>query len=398
MLQLKEDFPLLKEKIKVYLDSAATTQKPLCVIEAITCFYKEEYATVHRAIYDLSLQATEKYEGTRKLVKKFLHAAYEEEIIFTKGTTEGINLVAASFGKAFIEPGDEILITAMEHHSNIVPWQIMARERRATLNVVAIDANAEIILEDFKKKISSRTKIVSVAHIANSTGTQNPIEEIIEIAHSYGAKVLIDGAQSAAHLEVDVQALGCDFFVFSGHKIYGPTGIGILYGKKELLEKMPPYQAGGDMVDKVTFEETTFQKLPLKFEAGTPLIAEVIALREAIRYINSIGLKNIAAHENALLEHATKKLLEIEGIKIIGTAKKKGPILTFVVEGAHPLDIATLLGLRGIAVRSGHLCAQPALAHFGLKAATRASFALYNTLEDIDFFIASLKEVLLALK
>ncbi len=400
--KIRQDFPMLAQKMQgnplLYLDSAATTYKPQCVIDAEATFYSSQYATVHRAVYDLSLQATEKYEEVRTLIKGFLNAEYREEIIFTKGTTEGINLVASSFGKAFIEEGDEILVSEMEHHSNIIPWQLLAQEKGAHLHVIPIDDKGEILLEELKKKISSKTKIVCVAHIANSTGTQNPIEEIIKIAHSFGARVLIDGAQSAPHIPIDLQKLDADFFVFSGHKIYGPTGVGVLYGKKELLDLMPPYQGGGDMVETVSFSKTTYRPLPLKFEAGTPLIAQVIALGAAMRYIQNIGLENIAAWENTLLEYATKKILEIEGLQLIGRAAIKGPILTFIIKGVHPLDLATFLSLRGIAVRSGHLCAQPTMQHFGITSATRASFAFYNTLEEIDFFIASLKEILPLLK
>lgn len=380
----KNDFPLLKGRSFIYLDSAATTHKPGRVIDALSHFYSEEYATVHRAIYDLSLKATEKYEGTRKLVKEFIGARYEEEIIFTKGTTESINLVASSF----IQEGDEVLISTMEHHSNIVPWQL----KKANLQVVPIDDKGEIIMSEFKKKISSRTKLVSIAHIANSTGTINPIEEIIAIAHSHGAKVLIDGAQAAAHLLLDMQKLDADFYCFSGHKMYGPTGIGILYGKRELLDLMPPYQGGGDMVDKVTFEKTTYQPLPLKFEAGTPLIAEVIALGAAIRYLQSVDVKN------NLLKVATEELLKIDGLKIIGTALKKGPIITFSVEGCHPLDLATLLSSKNICIRTGHLCAQPTMQHFGIKSAARASFGIYNTMDDVEIFVASLKQVISTLR
>ncbi len=369
----------------IYFDSAATTQKPKVVIDEITRFYAEEYGTVHRAVYDSCLKATEKYENARKLIKSFLHA---DEVIFTKGTTDAINLVASSF----IQEGDEVLISEMEHHSNIVPWQL----KRAKLIVIPIDDNGEIILSELKKKITKNTKLVSIAHIANSTGTQNPIEEIIEIAHAHGAKVLIDGAQSAPHIPVNLQKLDCDFFAFSGHKIYGPTGIGVLCAKKELLDQMPPYQGGGDMVDKVTFEKTTFQSSPLKFEAGTPHIAGVIGLGAAIKYIQEIGMETIAAKEQELLHYATERLTPL--VNILGTAKKKGAIITFVIPGIHPLDIGSFLNLKGIAVRTGHLCAQPTMARFGAVAAVRISFSFTNTFTEIDTFIAALREAILLLK
>ncbi len=369
----------------IYFDSAATTQKPKIVIDEITRFYSEEYGTVHRAVYDSCLKATEKYEAARRRIKSFLNA---DEVIFTKGTTDAINLVASSF----ISEGDEVLISEMEHHSNIVPWQL----RKAKLLVVPIDDKGEIILSEFKKKITKNTKLVSIAHIANATGTQNPIEEIIAIAHANGAKALIDGAQSAPHIPVDLQKLDCDFFAFSGHKIYGPTGIGVLSAKKELLEQMPPYQGGGDMVDKVTFEKTTFQPSPLKFEAGTPHIAGVIGLGVAIKYVQEIGLETIAAKEQELLHYATQKLTDL--VTIIGTAQKKGAIITFIIPGIHPLDIGSFLNLKGIAVRTGHLCAQPTMARFGITGAVRISFSFTNTFAEIDILVASLQEAISLLR
>ncbi|MBI3237091.1 MAG: SufS family cysteine desulfurase, partial [Chlamydiales bacterium] len=360
--KIRQDFPVLAEKMHgkplIYLDSAATTQKPLCVIDAMHKFYTKEYATVHRAVYDLASQATERYDQVRIRCQKFLNACFPEEIIFTKGTTDGINLVAHSFAKAFIQEGDEVIISVMEHHSNIVPWQIVCKEKGAILKHIPIDEKGDLILEEFEKLLTEKTKIVSIAHIANATGTINPIEEIIRLAHSYGAKVLIDGAQSAAHMPVDVQKLNADFYVFSGHKAYGPTGIGILYGKKTLLEKMPPYQSGGDMIEYVDLQTSTYQQLPLRFEAGTPPIAEVIGLGRALEYIESIGRDQIARWETELLEHATAKLQEIRGLKIIGTAKKKSAIISFCMKDLHPLDIGTLLDVRGIAIRTGNLCAQ----------------------------------------
>jgi cysteine desulfurase / selenocysteine lyase len=391
----KQDFPLLHtDQELIYFDSAATTQKPARVIAAIERFYAQEYGTVHRAIYRLAGQATERYQGVREEVKTFLNAASVEEIIFTKGTTEAINLVASSFGRAFIKPQDEIIISEMEHHSNIVPWQLLCERQGALLKVIPIDDSGALILEEFEKLLSDRTRLVSIAHIANATGTLNPVEKIIEMAHQWGAKVFIDGAQSAAHMPVDVQKLDADFFAFSGHKAFGPTGIGILYGKRALLDVMPPYQGGGDMIERVTFEETFYQEPPLRFEAGTPPIAQVIGLGEALAYIESIGRPQIAQCEQALLDYATSKLLEIPTLRLIGTAPRKGAILTFTIPGLHPLDIGTLLDLRKIAIRTGHLCAQPTMRRFGITTAARISFAPYNTFEEIDLFITAIQEVI----
>jgi cysteine desulfurase / selenocysteine lyase len=396
-MNVRDDFPIFEKKI-VYLDSAATTQKPRRVIEAMSRFYLENYGTVHRAVYSLAKEATASYVAVREQVKNFLNAASSDEIIFTKGTTEAINLVAHCFGKAFIEPGDEILISETEHHANLVPWQCLCLERQAHLKIIPVNDRAELLLEQYQSLLSERTKLVSLAHIANATGTEHPLAEVIALAHQKGAKVLIDGAQSASHLLVDVQKLDADFFAFSGHKAYGPTGVGILYGKRELLEKLPPFQAGGDMIQKVTFEKTTFQDPPLRFEAGTPMIAEVIGLGEALSYIESLGRMHIAAWEQALLKEATNRLLEIPDIRLIGTAQQKGPIISFVIPGIHPLDMGTFLDLRGIAVRTGHQCAQPTMQRFGITAATRLSFGVYNTLEDIDRFIHALKETLKMLR
>jgi cysteine desulfurase / selenocysteine lyase len=400
--KLRQEFPMLQQRLHgkpfIYFDSAATAQKPRSVIEAMNRFYSEEYATVHRSVYDFASHATSRYNDIRQQLKEFLNAAFVEEIIFTKGTTEAINLVAASFGKAFLQPGDEVLITAMEHHSNIVPWQLICQERGAHLKAIPINDRGELIFEAFEQLLTDRTKIVSLAHIANATGTLNPIEEIISCAHARGAKVLIDGAQSAAHIPVDVQKLKADFFVFSGHKAYGPTGIGVLYGKRALLEKMPPYQGGGDMIDEVTLESFSCQHSPLKFEAGTPMIAEVMGLGVAIHFIESLGRDRIAAWEQDLLEYATKRLGEIKGLRIIGTAPKKGAIISFIIDDLHPLDIGTLLDIRGIAVRTGHLCAQPTLKHFNVPSLTRISFGIYNTIEEIDIFVDALKEIILLLR
>jgi cysteine desulfurase/selenocysteine lyase len=402
MMRAREDFPIFKlhrnQHPLVYLDSAATAQKPQCVIDAISRFYSQEYATVHRAVYGLSGEATSHYCAIREKVRAFLNAAYTDEIIFTKGTTEGINLVADSFGKAFLHRGDEILVVETEHHANIVPWQKACKERGATLKVIPVKDTGEIDLHAYEALLSPRVKMVAIAHVVNSTGVLHPVEQIIRMAHGFQALVLVDGAQSAGHFSIDVQKMDADFFVFSGHKIYGPTGVGILYGKKSLLEALPPYQCGGDMIDRVTFTETTFQKPPLKFEAGTPLIAEVLGLGAALDYLEGLGKENVQEWEKKLLDYATAKIVEIPGLKIIGTAKAKGPIISFVVKNIHPLDIGTLLDLKNICVRTGHLCAQPTMARFGVPAVTRASFAVYNTLEEIDLFIHSLKEVLTILK
>ena len=392
---LRKDFPIFRDKNLIYFDSAATTQKPECVIEALSQFYTHEYATVHRSVYELAARATERYHHARSKVQQFLGAGAPEEIIFTKGTTEAINLVAATFGRAFIREGDEILISEMEHHSNIVPWQMLCKEKKIHLKVIPVNDRAEIVLSEYKKLLTSRTKLVSIAHIAGATGTVNPIEEIIDFAHQKGAKVFVDGAQSAPHLPVDVQQLDADFYAFSGHKAFGPTGIGVLYGKSALLEAMPPYQGGSDMIDKVSFEEgTTFQPPPLKFEAGTPLIAEVMGLGEAISYIERLGRAEIAAWEQQLLEYATDQLLQIPSLRIIGTAKHKGPIISFVIQGVHHLDLGTLLDAQEIAVRTGHHCAQPLMKRFKIPGTTRVSFAAYNTIEEIDIFIDKLKMIL----
>ncbi len=381
----------------VYLDSAATTLKPQSVIDAISNFYSNHYGTVHRAVYELAGESTAKYNAVRSQMQDFLHAKSSDEIIFTKGTTEAINLVAFSFGEAFMQPGDEILISAMEHHSNIVPWQLLAERKKAHLKIIPLLDNGEFDLEAYEKLLSSRTKLVSIAHISNVLGVINPLEKIIQAAHKKGAKVFVDGAQSAPHLKIDVQALGCDFFAFSGHKIYGPTGIGILYGKKELLEQMPPYQGGGDMIQTVTFEKTIFQPSPLRFEAGTPMIAEVIGLGAALDYVLSYGLDQIHAYEMTLMQHALDRLSQIEGIRILGPCENRTSLITFNIEGVHPLDAATLLDVQGIAIRSGHLCAQPLLNLFGFSAALRLSLASYNTIEEIDYFCNALKSVIFAL-
>lgn len=396
--KLRMDFPMLRQtmhgKPLIYFDTAATSQKPQSVIDAISDFYQNHYGTVHRGVYELAVNSSHGYQQARLKVKSFLNAAKMDEIIFTRGTTESVNMVAYSFGKAFVQRGDEILISAMEHHSNIVPWQMMCEERGAVLKVAPMNERGELILEEFEKLLTSKTRLVAITHIANSIGTINPIKKIISMAHAAGAKVLVDGAQSAPHFPIDVQDLDVDFFVFSGHKIYGPTGIGVLYGKEELLDKMPPYQGGGDMIDSVTFEKTTYNVLPLKFEAGTPMIAEVMGLGAALDYINKVGLQYICEWEHALLEYATTNLNQIKGLRIIGTAAQKGGIVSFVVDGIHSLDIGTMLDLKGIAVRTGHHCAQPVMRFFGVNSTVRASFGLYNTKEEIDQFVKALQEVI----
>lgn len=400
--KLRQDFPMLNQtmhgKPLIYLDTAATAQKPTAVIDAISHFYSHEYGTVHRAIYQLAAKSSENYEKTRQKAKSFLNAAQVEEVIFTRGTTESINLVAYSFGKAFIKPGDEILISAMEHHSNIVPWQIMCEDRGAILKVIPMNEYGELKMEEYASLLNSRTKLVAITHISNSLGTINPIKQIIAMAHQTGAKVLIDGAQSAPHFTIDVQDLDADFFVFSGHKLMGPTGIGVLYGKASLLDQMPPYQGGGDMIETVYFEKTTYNTLPLKFEAGTPLIAEVAGLGAAIDYIQGIGLEAIQKWENQLLVYATQHMEQIDELKIIGKAAHKGSLISFTIDKIHPLDLGTLLDLKGIAVRTGHHCAQPVMRFFDVPATTRASFAFYNTKEEIDSFITALKTVIQVLK
>lgn len=396
--KIRDEFPMLKKTINghpfIYLDSAATAQKPLSVIESITNFYQNQYGTVHRAVYSTAQFAGEAYQLVREKVASFINAATADEIVFTRGTTSAINIVANSFGRAFIQQGDEILITEMEHHSNIVPWQIMAEDRGAKLVVVPFKDTGELDFEMFKKLLNPCTKLVACTHISNALGTVNPIKEIITLAHSVNAKVLIDGAQSAPHIPIDVQELNADFFAFSGHKLFGPTGVGVLYGKRELLEVMPPFEGGGDMIDTVTFQKTTYNVPPLKFEAGTPMIAEVIALGAAIDFLKEIGMEKISAWEHELLGYLLPRISAIENLKVLGTTKNKSGIVTFTVEGVHPLDIATLLDLRGIAIRTGHLCVQPIMRHYGITSAARASLAFYNTKEEIDYFIVALKEVL----
>lgn len=400
--KLRDDFPMLKKtmhgKPLVYLDSAATAQKPQVVIDTLQKFYQDHYGTVHRAIYELSIKSTMSYQEARKKAKAFLNAAKESEIIFTRGTTESINMIAYSFGKAFLKPGDEIIISEIEHHSNIVPWQIACEDRGCHLRVIPCNDRGELILDEYKKLLNEKTKIVAFTHISNSLGTLNPIKQMIEWAHSVGAKVLVDAAQSAPHLPIDVQDLDVDFLAFSGHKIYGPTGVGVLYGKESLLEAMPPYQGGGDMIDTVTFPKTTYNTLPLKFEAGTPIIAEVIALGAALDYVKAIGLPAIYQWEHDVFLYATKKMEELPEVKIIGTAAQKGGIISFVVDKVHHLDVGTMLDLKGIAVRTGNHCAQPAMRHFGVTGTARLSLGLYNNKGEIDHFVGALKDCIVSLR
>ncbi len=395
--RVRADFPALRQKVHgrplVYLDNAATTQKPKPVLDALLGFYKRDCANVHRGIHALSERATRAYEEARQKVALFMNAARPEEIIFTKGTTEAINLVAQTFGRTVLRGGDEVLISELEHHSNIVPWQMLAEQTGARLRVAPINDRGEIVLDAFERMLGPRTRLVAVAHVSNALGTINPIKEIVGLAHRAGARVLVDGAQAAPHLKLDVRELDCDFYAFSGHKLYGPTGIGVLYGKAELLESLPPYQGGGDMIRSVTFEKTTYADPPHRFEAGTPPIAEAIGLGAAIEYVQRLGSEVIAAHEHRLLEAATAALEEVPGVRIVGRAKHKAAVVSFVVEGVHPHDVATILDHEGVAVRAGHHCAQPLMERLGLPATTRASFALYNTEQEVDALARALRRV-----
>src|SRR5207302_9546554 len=368
----------------VYLDSAATAQKPLVVIEAIRRFHEVDCANIHRGVHELSQRSTAAYEETRAKAKRFLNARSKNELIFVRGATEGINLVAATWGRKNVNAGDEIIISALEHHSNIVPWQILCEEKGAKLRVIPINDRGELILEEYEKLLGPRTRMVAVGHVSNALGTINPVRRIIEMAHQAGALTLIDGAQAVPHMKIDVQALDADFYAFSGHKVFGPTGIGILYGKSKLLNAMPPYQGGGDMIRTVTFEKTTYNDLPYKFEAGTPNIAGGIGLGAALDYVNQLSMDQVAAYEHELLAYGTARLSEIPGLKLIGTAREKASVLSFVIEGIHPHDIGTVLDRQGIAVRTGHHCAQPVMDFFQVPATTRASLALYNTAAEID--------------
>jgi cysteine desulfurase/selenocysteine lyase len=395
--RIRRDFPLLAQQVHgrnlVYLDNAATTQKPTQVIEAIVRFYTSGCSNVHRGVHLLSERATAAYENARSRLRRFINARDDREIVFVRGATEAVNLVASSFGKAHVRAGDEILITGMEHHSNIVPWQLLCEGRGARLRVAPINLRGELLSEEFEKLLNPHTSLVAVTHVSNALGTVNPVRQIVEMAHRNGTPVLVDGAQAVQHLPVDVQALDCDFYVFSGHKMYGPTGIGVLYGKERWLESMPPYQGGGDMIASVTFEKTTFARLPHKFEAGTPDIAGVIGLGAAVDYLESLGIGNVAAHEEGLLKYATNLLERVPGVRIIGTAAEKTSVLSFTLDGVHPHDIGTILDQEGIAIRTGHHCAQPVMDFFRVPATARASLALYNTREEIEALAAGLQKV-----
>jgi cysteine desulfurase/selenocysteine lyase len=396
--KIRQQFPVLHQQVNgkdlIYFDNAATSQKPQSVIQALVSYYQGYNANIHRGIHTLAERATKAFEETRSTVKHFINASSEEEIIFVRGITEAINLVAASYGRSLLQEGDEIIISGLEHHSNIVPWQLVCAEKKAHLNIIPVTDTGELDLDAFRSLLNGKTKIVAVNHASNSLGTINPIQDIIAMAHQAGAVVLIDGAQSGSHLPVDVQALDCDFYCLSSHKMYGPTGVGVLYGKKELLEKMPPYQSGGEMIKDVTFEKTTFNDLPYKFEAGTPNIADVIAFKSAIEFINELGKENITAHENDLLRYATQRISSLKGVRLIGTANEKVSVLSFVVEGIHPFDIGQMLDTRGIAVRTGHHCTQPLMQRFGIEGTIRASFAVYNTRQEVDYFIESLERII----
>ncbi|MBI4880862.1 MAG: cysteine desulfurase [Planctomycetes bacterium] len=395
--RIKADFPILAQQVHghplVYLDNAATTQKPRAVISALEHYYAADNANIHRGVHELSGRATKQYEEARAAVRAFLNAADDREIIFVRGATEGINLVADSFGRSF-RAGDEIIVSTMEHHSNIVPWQMLCERSGAVLKVVPIDDDGEFLMDEYEKLLSPRTRMVGIVHQSNSLGTVNPVKETIARAHAAGARVLVDGAQAAPHQRLDVRALDTDFYVLSGHKMYGPTGIGVLYGKRELLESMPPYQGGGDMILSVSFEKTVYNKLPYKFEAGTPHIAGPIGLKAAIDYMQAVGLERIAAHEHELLAYGCELLAEIPGLRMIGTAAVRSSVLSFVLEGIHPHDIGTILDREGIAIRTGHHCAQPVMARYGVPATARASLAMYNSRSDVEALARGLRKTI----
>jgi cysteine desulfurase / selenocysteine lyase len=395
--RIRADFPILHRTVHgkplVYLDNAATSQKPRSVIDAVSSYYEQENANIHRGVHYLSERATEDYEAARKTVQAFLNAQHSHEIIFVRGATEGINLVAQTFGRMRVGSGDEVVVTAMEHHSNIVPWQMLCEEKGAKLRVAPMNDSGELVLDEYAKLLGPRTKLVAVTHVSNALGTVNPVRKMVELAHAQNIPVLLDGAQAVPHTGVDVQALDCDFYAFSGHKLYGPTGIGVLYGKSALLDAMPPYQGGGDMISSVTFEKTIYNKLPYKFEAGTPDVSGVIGLGAAIQYVNSLGIEKISAHEHDLLEYATETVSAVPGVRLIGTAKEKAGVLSFVFDNIHPHDVGTILDQEGIAIRTGHHCAQPVMERFCIPATARASFALYNTKQEVDALVKGLKKV-----
>jgi len=396
--KIRKDFPILSREVNgkplIYLDSGASSQKPQQVIDVISHYYEHEHSNIHRGIHTLSQEATTAYEDSRKTVQAFINAKHDHEVIFTAGTTESINLVASSFGKKFLEKGDEIIISTMEHHSNIVPWQMICEEKGAILKVVPINDKGEFLMEEFEQLLSKKTKLVAITHISNTLGTINPVKEIIVKAHQNGTLVLIDGAQAVPHKKVDVQDLDCDFYAFSGHKMFGPTGVGILYGKESILNDLPPYQGGGDMIKTVTFEKTTYNCLPHKLEAGTPNIVGGIGLAAAINYMNAIGIDKIEAYEHELLIYATEQIKQIEGVRIVGEAANKASVLSFLVEGTHPSDIGMIIDKLGIAIRTGHHCTEPLMNRFEILGTARASFAFYNTIEEIDIFITALKKAI----
>lgn len=396
--RIRRDFPILSTRVNgkplVYLDNAATSQKPQAVIDALINYYSKDNANIHRGVHYLSQKATADYEAVRENIARFINAAEAREIIFVRGTTEGINLLANTFGRQSVREGDEILITALEHHSNIVPWQMLCEEKGAKLLVIPMADNGELVLDDIDKLLSAKTRLVAFTHISNALGSVLPVKEIIKLAHDRGIPVLIDGAQSVPHTRIDVRDLDCDFYVFSGHKMYGPTGVGVLYGKASLLKAMPPYQGGGDMISSVTFEHTDYNEIPYKLEAGTPNIAGVIGLGAAIDYMNAMGVEAIAAHEHELLEYATAVLSEIAEVRLIGTAREKAAVVSFLIDGIHPHDIGTILDQEGIAVRTGHHCAQPIMDRLGIPATARASFAMYNTVEEIDVLARGIRRVI----
>ena len=394
---VRQDFPILSRTVYgkplVYLDNGATTQKPRCVVDAITDEYYSVNANVHRGVHFLSQQATELHEASRETVRKFINARSTNEIVFTRGTTESINLLASSFGEAFLKEGDEVIVSTMEHHSNIVPWQLLQMRKGIVLRVIPMNDRGELLLDEYERLFTPRTRIVCVAHVSNVLGTVNPVREMIATAHAHGVPVLVDGAQSIPHMPVDVQALDADFYVFSGHKIYGPTGVGVLYGKEDWLDKLPPYQAGGEMIQHVSFERTTFNELPFKFEAGTPDYIGTTGLAKALDYVSALGMDRIAAYEHELTEYATRRLKEIPGMRIFGEASEKGSVISFLVGNIHHFDMGTLLDRLGIAVRTGHHCAQPLMQRLGIEGTVRASFALYNTKEEIDALVAGVERV-----
>ena len=393
---VRKDFPILSREVYgktlVYFDNAASSQKPSKVIDAISHYYEHEHSNIHRGVHHLSADATEKYEEARKTIQRFINAEHSHEVIFTKGTTDSINLVAYSFGVKFINEGDEVIVSTLDHHSNIVPWQMICETRGAKLKVIPINNEGELLLDDYRNLLSDKTKIVAVGHVSNALGTINPVKEIIAEAKKMRIPVLLDGAQAIPHLAVDVQELDCDFYAFSAHKIFGPTGVGVLYGKENLLNTIPPYQGGGDMIDTVTFEKTTYNELPHKFEAGTPNIAGVIGLKAAIEYVNQVGINNIAIAEHQLIEYATEQISAIDGVRLIGTAKEKASVLSFLVNDIHPYDIGTILDRLGVAVRTGHHCAEPLMNRLNIPGTVRASFAFYNTKEEVDVFVNALKK------